>query len=233
MARTIPRPRGRARARFRLAGLLLILASFEGGVLAVAAHADDGDEGNGRTITFMPGSSQSCAARPQPSSITVSAGTQVVFVNNTGSDATVRLDGNLQPSGLASGSNVAMSLDTGQHQVQLVLACGPSSTATVIVGPTRGSTRTTAAGAGGPPPVPPQTADPADSPGASSSTASPQMVSVQTSGAAALSPALGASPAGLDQPGNSTGVRLLAIVATICVLGVSAAVIRSIIRLNP
>jgi hypothetical protein len=158
--------------------------------------------------------------RPQPSSITVPEGSEVVIVNDTGSDASVKLDGNQQPSGLKSGSDVAMSLDAGQHQVQLVLACGTSAAATVIVGSLRGSTGAQ------------QTADGVNSTGASSSTEPSQIVPVRTSGVDDLSPVLGASPAGLDQPGKSKGTWLLAIVATICVLGVSAAIIRSIVRLS-
>jgi len=48
------------------------------------------------------------------------------------------------------------------------------------------------------------------------------------------SPVLAATPVGLDETGrNSKEVRLLAVVATICVLGVTAAIIRSIVRLSP
>jgi hypothetical protein len=231
MARSTPQPHARAQARFWFGGLLLVLAaSLEGGVLALAAQAEGADDGSGPTITFVLGSGQTCDVQPRPSSITVSGGTKVMLVNDTGSDASIELDGNLQPSVLKSGSNVAISLDAGQHQIQLVLACGSSSTATVIVNPLRGSTRTTGTAAGGPRPGTRQTVDGANPPGASSSTGPPQTVSVRTSTLASPSPAIGASPAGLDQSGTSPGFWLLASVATVCVLGVSAAIIRSITR---
>lgn len=44
---------------------------------------------------------------------------------------------------------------------------------------------------------------------------------------------ISATPVALVDPGHSKGLRLLAAVATICVLGVTAAIIRAIVRLSP
>jgi hypothetical protein len=44
---------------------------------------------------------------------------------------------------------------------------------------------------------------------------------------------IAASPVELDGGHSSKGVRMLAVVAAICLLGVTAAIIRSIVRLSP
>lgn len=191
-----------------------------------------------------------CGSRPEVSHLAVPGGTPVLLVNGTPGPVTVQVDGAIVPGQpVAAGEGVALTLDSGQHQVKLAPACGLTEPLTVLVAAAAVAVPTTL-----PPSPVARTAEPSPPPSAGTTRPSTTVSSVPTDrGTGMLAPVadvgavgptgtaarpvvpgvLGVSTVGLASGSNPKGVRLLAAIATICVLGVTAAIIRAIVRLSP
>jgi hypothetical protein len=221
------------------------------GPRAVAAEQDT------PTVTFENGPGRSCASAPEVTSLSVPVGTAVVVANAIQRDATVYVAGE-SIIAVASGSGALLNLAAGQHDVRLVPVCLAYADAEPLIitvteslpesSPPPDSGPTEAA-VTAPPPAPaprPTTARPPLAttapgdgtastvvPAAASASPDAQATRVSTSTPADRTGVLAAGPVDLDGTYHSKGVRLLAVVATICVLGVTAAIIRSIVRLSP
>jgi hypothetical protein len=231
----------------RRSGLLVALAlaallGVGAGTLAWAAESDP------PTVTFAP--LGACSSRPDVTGLEVPQATPVLLVNDTGSDATVMV-GSVPAldDPVPDGGGVLLTLAPGQHEVRMARGCGNAQPVTVLVtSPAPGS------------PSPPTSASPAPAgtsgsqpdgvgPGSGPSTGplpggSPAVVPLATT--VVVGTPGSTSLGGYDGPavvmaarvdptgaGNPKAVRLLAAIATICVLGVTAAIIRSIVRLSP
>jgi len=194
-----------------------------------------------------------CGSRPNVSSLTVSEGTPILLENQIGETAWVRVDQEAVME-VADGGGALLTLTLGQHDVRLVPGCligggtAKSVAVTVTPAPATGASTTEeptpSAGPDGgptnaPAPFPPGavsqptgTAGPAGSP-AVLPVASEAALDPIATHEPARSAVIDASAVQLRDAGTSKGVRLLGIIAAICVLGVTAAIIRSIVRLSP
>jgi hypothetical protein len=239
---------------------LLVGAATVGGLgLLVTAAAASTAGSSFLIIRFQAVGDASCATAPDQSSLTVSAGTRVVFLNRTGHDGAVVVGE--QTEQVDDGSAVGLTIAVGQYDIRLVDECGsaavsqpvaltvtaagssptptdggapgtvPSPETTALTGgaaPTDGQGGADGSGTVGPTPGD-DVRSPAQAVGSTSPTPTPPSGPV-----ADQSPVLAVTPVGLDDAGgNPKDVRLLAVVAAICVLGVTAAIIRSIVRLSP
>jgi hypothetical protein len=232
----------------RRSGLLLLaaLGGLFGAGLGTLAWAVEQDP---PTVTF--GSVGACSTRPDVTSIEVIEGTSVQFVNDTGSDASAMV-GSLPvlDEPLPHGGAVVLTLAPGQHEVRMDRGCGNAQPVTVLVtpaavpslSPTASTVPSPEAHASPgalptPPPAPSGSTGPAPraSPRASSviTVVRGGVEPVPSSLAGYAGPVVAATRVEPPGAGNPKAVRLLAAVATICVLGVTAAVIRSIVRLSP
>jgi hypothetical protein len=205
------------------------------------------------TVTFHGGCGLlgvGASSRPDPASLSVSAGAPVAFVNQLGQSAELMING-VDRGSVPADHQVSMAFRPGRVSVSLVPACllggGGAGTATITVtaatghgspsGPgspsNRGSPEArTSPGAGVQPSTAPGAAAPPDrgvvpSPAGSVSATgggdiSPDPVPTGD-GVAAVGPVLP------GPPGRPAPSGLLVLVAAICVVGVSIAAVRAII----
>jgi hypothetical protein len=227
------------------------------GTLATAAAAAAGSDT--LTVTFRADPNAQCGTAPDVGGLTVPEGTPVQFLNRTGHDGSLVVGG--EDEHLPRNTALQLTIAVGQYDVRLVEDCGSvaiSQPVTLTVGgaaPTSASSTTTSApvttvpaGSRSSPPAGQQNANvvvvgqPTGSPAAGSPAPAVGVIdpTATHSGTASRStgpnssPVLAATAIPLDGPErNPKDVRLLALVATICVLGVTAAIIRSIVRLSP
>lgn len=214
------------------------------------AHAADPPTATFTAIGLAP---VACGSRPDVDDLAVSEGTAVVIANHTGVPAKVVVAGQTVLT-IDSGTAGSLTLAAGSHQVTLVPQCvvvahtfplavtvtpasspppeSPVEDPPPALGPAApgGSTGEGEAGREGPAPkrapsggVPLTSADP----GSPSASASPSRRP-----APGPSSVVQAEAIPWTKPEDPKGVRLLAVIATICVLGVTAAIIRSIVRLD-
>jgi hypothetical protein len=225
---------------------------------AVLSFASNAAAAEPPTVEFMnPGPPSSCGSRPKVSSMSLPLGTPVVIVNNLNHDATL-LVGAAEVLQISDGGAAELTLAPGQHDVWLVPDCvadRPIISLTVtITAPPESAGSSTGTSEAAPPPPPAGTSSAPRStaphrPRTSSATSDGVLVPASTvpdatnqpSADAAARPTastwedavISARPVALTGEGRSKGLMLLAAVATICVLGVTAAIIRSIVRLSP
>ncbi len=196
------------------------------------------------TIVFSATGTQpaGCESRPDVSSLTVQIDSEFMIANMTGARATVDVGGR-RVIDLAPGAGALVRMSHGQHDLRLIPDCEIASDVAVVnvltpwemVNRPRSSVTIT----GGPSPA--ASSQPR---GADSGTRSPGVSAVQTPGLAPPTSApsvSGGRVSSLDaevlqvqtapfEPADSPkGVRLLATIATICTLGVTAAIIRAIV----
>jgi hypothetical protein len=241
-----------ARTPRRWPALLVGAASFVGLGLLMTAAAASTTGPSSPTVRFQPEDDGNCATVPDHRTSTVPAGTQVVFVNQTGHDGTVLVGD--QSEQVNDGAGVGLTIAIGQYDVRLVDGCGSVAVSQPVALTVTAASSATPTDAGAADTVSPTaSAAPTDT---SASPAGTGTVAPTSGGALpsrakavvsagrtptpqsapvpARSPVLAVTPVGLDNAGaNPKDVRLLAVVATICVLGVTAAIIRSIVRLSP
>jgi hypothetical protein len=198
-----------------------------------------------------------CGSRPDRGSVTVKSESKVVFVNNIGQGATLQIDGE-NGGPIADGQAVEVQFHRGPVSIAMVPDCllnlgGNGSYEPVTVNVNRASTPASSSGSktavkprttpkAKPSPTPAATLPAAEPSAAADDPAlfslepdpstEPGALGVDES-AAPLSPADGAaiSRAGQlsDTPTDKGPIGLLAIIATVCVVGVSVGAIRAII----
>ena len=202
------------------------------------------------TITFsgkpLNGSAQSCPSTPSKIDLTVTAGTTVNFVNRTGRTATLWAgdaekslpDQSLVPVTFNGGpSSIVIQmlpdcpLDLGKHvrmTVHVLAAAGSSVPATSAPGSPTGSTAT------------PRTGSPSGHDATSPASPSGPAGAVPTQGSSDDNNPFAQAPSeteitkpligqAISQPDPSSASGLLTLIATVGVVGVSAAAIRAIV----
>jgi hypothetical protein len=181
----------------------------------------------------------SCGSRPNVTSLSVPEGTPIVIENQVGVGGWVHV-GDEPVIEIADTASVLLTLAAGQHDVLVVPAClvvGNGAVKPVAVTVTGGPTSSDPPATGPPATtgVTPSAAVPSGSGGASPAVIPARTAVGQPSATASGGPDSAAVLAvrQVERDANPKGVRLLAAVATICVLGVTAAIIRSIVRLAP
>jgi hypothetical protein len=199
----------------------------------------------------------SCGSQPNVTSLALPEGTAFLVENRIGESAWVRV-GDEAVLEVADGAGALLTLAVGQHDVRMVPSClvtgeGRAQKVVVTVSPaTAASGDPSASSAPGATPTPdvpsgeptatgsePVASVPAGPIGTPAVVPAGTEVVVDPGAPPATLPPLGhsevlaATAVQLPGGGNPKGVRLLAIVAAICVLGVTAAIIRSIVRLSP
>jgi hypothetical protein len=221
-----------------LGGALFSPGTAEAATPTVVFHGDCGLLGVG------------ASSRPDPGSLSVSAGTSVAFVNQLGQSAELMINGADQGS-VPADHQVSVAFRAGRVKVSLVPACllatGGAGVATITVTPAAGpgsptgskppsdrrspDGRTTPTAVGQPTTVPgaPAPPGPAAAPRLDTSVgaigsddANPDPVPT-TDGVAAVGPARPGPPA------RHAPSSLLVSVAAICLVGVSIAAVRAVI----
>jgi hypothetical protein len=203
------------------------------------------------TITFWPAEGSGCSSAPDVPMLTVPPDTKITLVNRTGLDAVLDIgDRNASPR-LADGDGVWVTLGRGEHAVRMIPDCqdeaGTIEAAMVYVlkatAATTGTSTAIPTGTGvapapglmtltEPTASPSAESDGVSLPGAATPTTSPTMAIM--SGNSGSEPVLGggSEPEQIGEPfrvdGDNRGVRLVAVVALICILGVSVGIIRAI-----
>jgi hypothetical protein len=221
--------------------LLTMMTVGFGGAAAAAAAAQAGP--NDPTVTFQGSGTPplACGSIPDQPALTILVGTKVVVANQTGASATVMI-GTVAGTTLEHGEATRVRLKKGQHTLTLVPDCAVVTTvgSSVITvnepedegepdpdpeAPGSGATRPPGRGTG-------STGAPLVAPGVS--TATPTAASPSSTPATPLpgpdgdvaefepSYALGVPPV-------TNGNVLLAIISLICILGVTAGIIRAIL----
>jgi hypothetical protein len=247
------RPRPRHRARRSRAGVAAVLLAVglapmlagRGGLPAFAAIDQP-------TVTFLGGGPAplACSSTPSPPNMTVKQSTRVVLANFTGVDATADI-GDGRTVVVAEGKAISVKLKEGVYTITMTPDCletyniGAAVITVVDDGPSPSPA---------PPPASPPTRTDAPPEGAagpvaggagsaegsypSSPVAGPLGGGSGPAGGALPGPAgPGASEPEVEEatavpPGNSSdrrGDRLLAVIAAICVFGVTTAIIRAIV----
>jgi hypothetical protein len=198
------------------------------------------------TIVFSATGTQpaGCDSRPNVSSLTVPIDSKFMIANMTGGRATVDVGGRTVIE-LAPGAGALMRLSHGQHDLRLIPDCmfasdgvavvnvltpseifsRPTSSVTITAGSSRAaSSQPRGAGSGTRTPL---AVSAAQSPGLAPPTSAPSVASgrVDSLGAEVLQ----VETARYEPVDSPKGVRLLATIATICTLGVTAAIIRAIV----
>ena len=231
------------RRRRWVAALLAVSAAVV--LIAPAAHAEVTP-----TITFRGGrlTPLVCPSVPEPRSLSIDEGAWVNVENETGAAATKHVDNLVRPT-IGAGEGRSVRLPPGTHAVRLVPDCPahgnlvaavidvraappPTASAGSTSGARSGSPTASLPGqpdpagadrsglgppGGWPPPGPPPPGPP---PGALPAGAPPAIVV----------PSVQVVPYTVENPDEDPhGGHLLAMVATICVLGVTAAIIRAIL----
>jgi hypothetical protein len=154
-----------------------------------------------------------CGSRPDVRQLTVAEGTQIRVINKTNVDATVAVD-NQDVSDVPNGNETLLTLSAGQHAVTMVPSCQPTkniAASTVTV---------TAAASNDPAPASTPSSEGAQ-PDASSA------VAPTGSGGWTATPAAAATQA---DTGGRRLAQLLAVVASIFLIGVVAAIARVVGR---
>jgi len=244
-------------ARHRVwAGGLIVGGVVAGLLVGGLAHAADPP-----TVTFSGGDllGLACGSRPDVDSVSVSEGTAVTVANDTGATARVVVSGQTVLT-LEDGAAGALTLAAGSHQVVLVPQCLlVTLTAPLTVTVTPAPAPPSPSPESSPPSEDPPTALAPAAPGESTSgedgvvvggrapapkrmpggTPVPSVAGSPSASAGTSSwPTSGRSEVAQaevvpwSKPEDPKGVRLLAVIAAICVLGVTAAIIRSIVRLD-
>jgi len=181
-----------------------------------------------------------CSSTPHPPSLNLTKNTRVVLANFTGAEATVDLGTGI-PVAVADGAAVSVTFKKGEYRVRMVPDCPGTlaiQAAVVSVGKAQKGPEAPAVIATPPGPAPglspPATVHAAGSSPPDSPTENPSdpMANPEgaTGGLAMVEPGqevLLVSPMG-DRP-DARGARLLAVIATICVFGVTTAIIRAIV----
>ena len=214
-----------------------------GPLLAAAAYAEPSD---GATITFSgdPGTPGACSSEPHSTSDEIYAGSVVTFENQTGADGTLYFSGQSRP--LAAGQQFQRRFGVGELTTKLDLQCSPlgGSFGSVTVEIVERPDQDAAPPAAGPPMEPPGAGHPADpvrnepgvvaDPDRTTGALDPVTTDavLDTVGDPAAVPAGNNVAAGRGRPAAPmpSGVSgLLALVAAVCVAGVSSAAIRAIL----
>lgn len=231
-------------AALAAAGALAVMPA----VAATAAEPSPGVSFSGGGLGLLL-----CGSKPDSSRITVGAETKVRLTNSLGMGAELRIDGAASAT-LGSGETVEVQFHRGPVSVTMVPECAlnlnpkfepltvdvtspPAAPATTKPAPTAPKPSTTPSKAAGP--------APAGSPGAAlpelpidplfpSGVATVPGTTADGGGSLESSPATvvaGKNPknAGHNGPIDKGPIGLLAIIATVCVVGVSAGAIRAII----
>jgi len=227
-------------------GVGLIVAGLVAGLAPPYASAVSAA---GPAIRFTGGvlAPIACSSAPDPSSLTVANNTRVVLANFTGADATVDL-GTGTPVAVADGAAVSVKFKKGEYRVRMVPDCPGTlevrPAVVSVVGPKdTGDPRPVAVPQS--PVGPVGSFAPTDTPSAarrsptdsaeensaeenpSGLIAAPGRVTAGPAAAEVGPDVLAAPPAG-DRP-DGRRARLLAVIATICVFGVTTAIIRAIV----
>ena len=251
----------RVRRRPWAFGLIVVLSFAVASLFAGPwAYADESAAPT-VTFTSNGAPPVTCHARPDVHSLTVPEGTAILIANHTEVRAAVIVGGATVLT-VNDGEGALLTLAPGQHEVSVQPECRVTTAARSLavtvtaVPPAQPTAPTvpptvTGSGSGGTPvrsSTPPATTATTSATGGAPATTdvpanwtSPSPGSTPSAGAPTLGPSsappwpdvVRADVVALpDGAGNSKGVRLLAAIATICVLGVTAAVIRSIVRLD-
>lgn len=251
-ARRRPRARHRApRSRTGTAvvllavGLVLVLSGPAGPTAPAFAETDQ------PTVSFVGDGPAplACSSVPTPANLTVKQNTRVVLANFTGADATATI-GDGQTVAVADGKAISVRLKVGSYTITMTPDCLETYNVVAIV--------VTVVKAVAPPPPSPVPSPPArpDAAGPPSSGPAVGASTAGTGGSSSLSPAGApvaggpasgsgvAEPADADTSGpdvqeaaavrpdnrpDGRGNRLLAVIAAICVFGVTSAIIRAIV----
>jgi hypothetical protein len=205
--------------------------------------ADAATSAGGPSISFTGGvlAPVACSSTPDPPGLNLAKSTRVVLVNFTGADATLDL-GTGTPIAVGDGAAVSVKFKKGEYRVRMVPDCPGTlqiQAAIVSVGKTMDARPHALPGppnSAGPAadPSPPATAGGSGPAPAASPSAAPggRVGDAETiaGGSAMVEPGqevLVVAPMG-DRP-DARGARLLAVIATICVFGVTTAIIRAIV----
>jgi hypothetical protein len=236
--------------------LALFVGAFAGPVAsaAVGPGAAPGVESEAETVTFTGRGPEplACVTMPDRDAVSIKAGSQVTLANNTG--MTTHLDvPNHEPVVLADGEGVTLKLKIGTHLLKLVPDCLMAYGLPVQVEVGTGSGMREQPGPTTPPGVMDRPAGP--TPTSQPGTAPPVAVA-DTTAPAVSGAAASAGPGVADSPGPTSSAaapvaldgteiegpfplighagsraarRLLAVIAAICVFGVTAGIIRAIV----
>jgi hypothetical protein len=207
-------------------------------LVLIVAPVVAADPATPATITFRGTGTPPlvCGSQPDITSLHLTRGQTIILTNSTGVAASIDVGGKT-PRTVAPSSGISVKLAVGEHALRMVPACllvGEVGQALVVVTP-------------GPVVVEPTTVEPSAG-GASSGPPAGEPVPTagpMTPGSAVgptsshLAPSADPDPTGecdpevatvaADQPPDQRGVRLLAVIAAICVLGVTAGIIRAIV----
>ena len=230
--------RPRRRSRLAWFGVVAVV-----GFLAIAPWAWAAPELPTVVFSATGTAPGTCGSRPNVTSLTVRTGSTFMIANMTGVTATVDV-GRRRLIELLPGTGAVVRMSHGPHDLQLIPDCAARSEAVVavvnVVTPGEMTGRATSAAS-------PDLDESAVGLGPSSMVASNPQRSTATAptdqkpaAAATAEPgggedeSLGAKVVRVEtlpfRPGdNSKSVRLLAAIATICALGVTAAIIRAIV----
>ncbi len=195
-----------------------------------------------------------CGTRPNVSNLAINHGTRVIIANRTGVTATVDI-GRRRLLDLADGTGALVRLRSGQHELRMIPDCAAvTETEKAAVNVlTRAQLSESLTPTDEPDAMVQSTSDPASTSEPPSADSAPSgSTASETSRSAAQPGALGAAdPTGppiqdgragpdeiavievvairLDEGSDPKGLRLIGAIATICVLGVTAAIIRAIV----
>jgi hypothetical protein len=226
----------------RRLGAGLFVAVLVAGVAPVDAAAASTPARS--TISFTGGvlAPMACSSTPDPATLTVPNNSRVVLANFTGAAATVDV-GTGKAVAVPDGSAVSVKFKKGEHQVRMVPDCPGTlqveAAVVTVVKPADADAGPDPDLGGAPPGPDPSRSPPAlsgveASPGpATGLDASSGPIGVAGAGGSDAGPAddgalvLAVAPAG-ERP-DGRGARLLAVIATICVFGVTTAIIRAIV----
>jgi hypothetical protein len=233
---------GRLSRRLRLR-TLLVGALFLGVLWGLsAAHAES------QTVTFRGGplAPVLCPAAPDASSLGIVEGTWINVVNQTGAPATLEVDGVANQT-IVKGGGLSVMLPAGQHDLRLIPHCPTrGKLLSVLIDVDLMSSPGSPAASGSAPTAPPARSgapgDPSVSPVGGADPRATSPVSV-VSGLRSASPSpsrtsppdapvpvdLVVVPYAVPETDDPRGERLLAVIAAICVFGVTAAIIRAIL----
>jgi hypothetical protein len=229
--------------------LALAVAATTGSLILLAGPAGAAQP-TPVTITFTGTGTAplACGSRPDVDSLVVARGQPLVLANLTGAEATIDV-GATTPLTVASGDGISVKLRQGVHLLRMVPNCvivgevGQTSVEVVAappIGPPPGGS------VGGPandePPVPRDQAlsgadasvgpSRGDAPPGAEGQATTSGPTAADSVGAGVDPQAGpveATSVVIDPTSNEKLARLLAIIAAICVLGVTAGIIRAIV----
>jgi hypothetical protein len=216
-------------------------------LLTLAPAATGADPATAVTITFTGTGSAPlvCGSRPDVAFFSLTRGQVIILTNLTGAEATIDVGGKT-PRTVASGSGISVKLAVGEHILRMVPKClllgevgqavvmvvaGPPDAPTPV-GPPPGGAGPSNRALGSPGPT-----GPASGPSGTAEAGTLLSASIAGTADPTAGPGVPSAPGGggrptsvpVEPPSDERGIRLLAIIAAICVLGVTAGIIRAIV----